>query len=278
MATTDVAGERGGPDHDEEHGDGHEHRSRWPLVAAVGAASLYAGVGLWFVGLALVPAVLPVALGVAGAVGLVVGLAGWAHEAFLADYWAGRPRGESGVYDGGMVLFLVSDVATFSAGFVYYAFVRVGTWPPSDLPPLLGSLVLANTLLLVASSFTLHYAHEALVAGRRRRFLGALGVTTLLGVVFLAGQAAEYAEFVAEEGFTLASGAYASAFYGLTGLHGLHVALGVVLLAIALWRALDGQFDAERDTAVRTASLYWHFVDVVWLVLVVALYVGAAVG
>jgi cytochrome c oxidase subunit 3 len=176
------------------------------------------------------------------------------------------------------VLFLVSDVATFSAGFVYYAFVRVGTWPPSELPPLLGSLVLANTLLLVASSFTLHYAHEALVAGRRRRFLGALGVTTLLGVVFLAGQAAEYAEFVAEEGFTLASGAYASAFYGLTGLHGLHVALGVLLLAIALWRALGGQFDAERDTAVRTASLYWHFVDVVWLVLVVALYVGAAVG
>lgn len=260
-----------------EHADG-EHASRWPLVAAIGAASLYAGVGLALVGFDLVPALLSLLLGGVGAVVFVAGLAGWAYEAFVADYWAERGRDRADVYVGGMVLFLVSDVATFLAGFVYYGFVRVGTWPPGELPPLLSSLVLLNTVVLVASSVTFHYGHEALEEGNRRRFLAALGVTVLLGVVFLAGQAFEYYEFVVEEAFTLTSGVYASAFFGLTGLHGLHVTLGVVLLAITLGRALRGHYSATRDTAVRTVGLYWHFVDAVWLFLVAVLYVGAALG
>ena len=262
------------------HADGeHEHRSRWPVVAAVGAASLYAGVGLALVGNGLVPAFVWLPLVGGGLLGFVVGLAGWTHEAFLANYLATGERGrDSAVYDGGMALFLISDGSTFAAGFVYYAFVRVGAWPPSDLPHLLSSLLLVNTLLLVASSFTFHYAHEALEEGNRRRFLGLLGLTFLLGVVFLAGQALEYREFVVGEGFTLASGVFASAFYGLTGLHGLHVALGVVLIGLTLGRALRGQFTPERDAGVRTVSLYWHFVDAVWLFLVVVLYVGAVVG
>jgi cytochrome c oxidase subunit 3 len=256
-----------------EHGE-HEHTSRWPLVTAVGATSLYVGAGLALVGLDLVPAILPTLLVVGGVLGFVGGLAGWFVEAFLVDYYEGRDD----VYTGGMVLFLVSDVATFLGGFVYYAFIRVGTWPPSDLPPLLGSLVVVNTLILIASSLTLHYSHGALESGNRRGFLAALGVTTLLGVVFLGGQALEYYEFVTHENFTLAGGAFATAFYGLTGLHGLHVALGVVLLGITLGRALRGGFGPERDTSIRTVSLYWHFVDVVWILLVAVLYVGAVVG
>jgi cytochrome c oxidase subunit 3 len=255
------------------HGEG-EHTSRWPLVTAVGAAALYVGAGLALVGLDLVPAVLPALLVGGGALGFVGGLAGWFAEAFLVDYWDGRDD----IYTGGMVLFLVSDVATFLAGFVYYGFIRIGTWPPTELPPLLGSLVVVNTLILVASSLTLHYGHGALEAGNRRGFLAGLGVTTLLGVVFLGGQALEYYEFVTHENFTLAGGAFATAFYGLTGLHGLHVTLGVVLLGITLGRALRGAFGPERDTSIRTVSLYWHFVDVVWILLVVVLYVGAVVG
>jgi cytochrome c oxidase subunit 3 len=269
MGTTDAAGHAA---------ESHEHTSRWPLLTAVGAASLYAGAGLWFVGFDLVPWLLPLLLAGGGAAGFLVGLAGWTHEAFIADYWAEHAESRRSLYTGGMVLFLVSDVATFAAGFVYYAFVRVGTWPPSELPPLLSSLVLVNTLLLVASSFTLHYSHHALEEDDRRGFLGALGVTLLLGVVFLGGQVLEYYEFVVEEGFTLAGGVFATAFYGLTGLHGLHVALGVVLIGITLARGLRGQYTAERDTAVQTVALYWHFVDVVWVFLVVVLYVGAAVA
>ncbi len=101
--------------------NGHEHRSRWPLIAAIGAASLYLGVGLVFVGLDLVPSVVPVVLGGAGAVGLLAGLAGWANEAFIADYVRNRRDSDSDLYATTMILFLVSDVATFSAGFVYYA-------------------------------------------------------------------------------------------------------------------------------------------------------------
>lgn len=256
--------------------DGH-HASRWPLVAALGAGGLYAGVGLVLVGLDLVPSFVPLVLGVLGGLGLLVGLAGWVEEAFLADYRE-RTGDPSGLYTGGMVLFLLSDVATFSAGFVYYAFVRVGAWPPEHLPSLLGSLVVVNTLLLLASSVTLHYGHAALERGNRRRFLGLLAVTVLMGVVFLAGQVVEYYEFVVNEGFTLSSGAFASAFFGLTGLHGLHVSLGVVLLALTLARALRGHYSEERDASVRTASLYWHFVDAVWVFLVAVLYVGAALG
>ncbi|MDS0221523.1 heme-copper oxidase subunit III [Haloarcula sp. S1AR25-5A] len=257
--------------------DAHEHRSRWPLIAAIGAASLYLGVGLVFVGLDLVPSVVPIALGGAGAIGLLAGLAGWANEAFIADYVRHRGDSDSDLYATTMILFLVSDVATFSAGFVYYAFIRAGAWPPTHLPPLLGSLVVINTALLLASSVTLHYGHEALEHGNRRRFLGLLGVTLALGVVFLAGQVYEYYEFVAVDGFGIDSGAFGSAFYGLTGLHGLHVALGVLLLAIAFGRALRGHYTPERDTAIRTTSLYWHFVDLIWVFLVVVLYVGAAI-
>jgi cytochrome c oxidase subunit 3 len=262
------------------HGDGgHHHRSRWPVVAAVGAAALYGGVGLLLAGGSLLPRLPLGAVAAGGGLLLLAGIGGWTYEAFVADYWAERVDVDrSKLYVGGMVLFLVSDVATFLAGFVYYAFIRVGPWPPSELPPLVGSLVLVNTLILVVSSGTIHLAHGALEAGDRRRFVRWLAVTVALGVVFVAGQAFEYYEFVTHESFTLSSGVFASAFFGLTGLHGLHVSLGVVLIGILLWRALRGHYGEGRDTSVRTVALYWHFVDAVWLFLVVVLYVGAVVG
>ncbi|MBX0294305.1 cytochrome c oxidase subunit 3 [Haloarcula nitratireducens] len=268
---TEVASEHAGDEEEE-----HAHESRWPLPAAIGAGALYLGAGFYFVGQNLVPSIIPIVLVAVGTLGLLGGLAGWANEAFIADYRSSH-GGESGVLRMGMILFLASDVSTFSAGFAYYAFIRVGAWPPEHLPSLLGSLVVVNTALLVASSFTLHYAHEALESGNRRRFLGLMGATLLLGVVFLGGQIYEYYELLVAEGFTLSTGILGSAFFGLTGLHGLHVALGVLLLAIAFGRALKGHYSAERDTAIQTTSLYWHFVDVVWIFLVLVLYVGASI-
>jgi len=267
---TDVSNEHTGDEHE------HEHRSRWPLVAAVGAGALYLGAGFFFVGLDLVPSVIPAGLAGVGAIGLLVGLFGWANEAFFAEALEVHGSETSTLYTTTMKLFLVSDVSTFSAGFIYYAFIRAGAWPPDHLPPLLGSLVVANTLLLVASSITFHYGHEALEAGNDRRYLGLLGATLALGIVFLGGQAYEYYELLVVDGFSLSTGVLGSAFYGLTGLHGLHVALGVLLIAIVFGQSLRGRYTAERDTAVRTTSLYWHFVDVVWLFLVVVLYVGAS--
>ncbi|AQL42290.1 cox-type terminal oxidase subunit III [Halorientalis sp. IM1011] len=254
-----------------------EHRSRWPFVAAIGAGALYAGLGLAVLATAadVFPTVVAAAVALLGIVGLCVGLAGWVVEAFLGERVG---RGHGRIYRLATVCFLGTDVATFGAGFVYYFFVRAGAWPPTHLPDLLGSLVLVNTAILLASSVTLHYAHHALSAGHQRRFRALLGVTVALGAVFLAGQAYEYYELLVVEGFGLQTGVFGSAFYGLTGLHGFHVFLGVVVLAVVFGRALRGAYGAGRDTSVATASLYWHFVDAVWLFLVVVLYVGAAVG
>ncbi|OLZ41033.1 cox-type terminal oxidase subunit III [Natrinema saccharevitans] len=266
-------------DHRGGEGDDHEHRSRWPLIAAAGAAGLYGGIAIAVLGTetGLVPPLVGVALAVVGAAVLLAGIGGWVREAFLLPARdAGSPESRES-YVSTTLLFLVTDVSTFGALFVYYAFVRVGAWPPAELPPLVGSLVAVNTAILVASSVTFHYAHTALEAGTRRRFLGLLWTTLALGIVFLAGQAYEYYEFVTAEGFSLGSGVFGTAFYGLTGLHGFHVALGVGAIAVLCWRALRGHYGPDRDTSIATVSLYWHFVDLVWLVLVAVLYIGASV-
>ena len=264
---------------------GFGEASWWPFVTSVGAAGFYVAAALWVLA-ARLDGVVPE---LAGPVGVVVattlflvGLYGWVYHAFVVDFWS-RDGGPEAVskFRWGMLLFLGSEIATFGAGFVYYFFIRVRPWDPGALPPnLLGSLVLINTLLLVSSSVTLHFSHVALRRGNRQRFLRLLGLTILLGVVFIAGQAYEYYEFVVAEDFNIwategLEQLFASAFYGLTGLHGLHVSLGAVLLGIVYFRGLRGQYSADRHVSVSTVSMYWHFVDAVWLFLVVTLYVGA---
>ncbi len=261
----------GHADHEHEH----EHRSRWPLLAALGSGGLYAGFGIFFIGRSTgtIPPLLGAIMAIGGFAVLIGGTAGWLLEAYI------RPAVDTGksreTYISTTVLFLVTDVATFGAVFVYYFVIRVGAWPPQELPPLVGSLVLINTAILIASSFTIHFAHNALHKGNDRRFLALLGTTFALGVIFLGGQIFEYYEFIVAEGFTHTTGFFGSAFYGLTGLHGIHVAIGVGALGVLLARALTGAYTAERETSVATVSIYWHFVDVVWLFLVVVLYVGA---
>ncbi len=270
--------------HADDHGhDESHHRSGWPIVSAVGAALLYVGVGLLALAYSVETVPAPVGFVVAslGIIGLVVGLAGWFGQAFvqprLEHYTPDTDHAKRELYVTTMVLFLFTDLSTFAAGFIYFAFIRVGTWPPAELPPLLGSLVVINTAILILSSITYHGAHVSLERGNQRLFQGLLGVTLLLGTIFLLGQGYEYYEFIVLEGFGLTDGIYASAFYGLTGLHGLHVALGVLLIGLVFVRARRGTYTPEQDTGVSTVGLYWHFVDAVWIFLVIVLYVGAAI-
>jgi cytochrome c oxidase subunit 3 len=262
---------------------GFGEASWWPFITAIGASVIYIGLGLFVLGRGespFVPEIYGPATAVAGTAMFLVGLYGWVYHAFVKAFWDGDGHGNSLKF--AMLLFLGSEIATFGAGFVYYFFIRSDAW--ANLPELVtsgnifGSLVIANTILLIISSVTLHYSHVALIRGDRQRFVGLLGVTLLLGIVFLGGQVYEYYEFIVHEGFTLTEGAYASAFYGLTGLHGLHVSLGAVLLLIVFVRSLFGQYSPGRHTSVSTVSMYWHFVDVVWVFLVVVLYVGAIIG
>jgi cytochrome c oxidase subunit 3 len=261
---------------------GFGEASWWPFVTALGGAGIYVGAALYIMGQGSDPIVGPM-LGpgvFVGSIGLfLVGIYGWLYHAFVVHFWdRGVNHHSETKLRWGMIAFLGSELATFGAVFTYYFFIRAGTWPPQELPPLTSSLVIANTALLIASSFTLHWAHVAIRNENRRNFVLGLAVTLLLGIVFIGGQVLEYYEFIVGEGFTLTSGIYSSAFFGLTGLHGLHVTLGAVILGVVFVRALFGQYSADRHVSVSTASMYWHFVDVVWVFLVVVLYAGAEIG
>ncbi|NHN58259.1 MULTISPECIES: heme-copper oxidase subunit III [Halorussus] len=277
-------------DSSEEHGHhlpavedwprGFGEASWWPFVTALGGAGIYIGAALFLLGRGQQPVVDPIYGPVAfvGAVTLfLVGLYGWVYHAFVKAFWSSDGHGGNAL-KWGMVLFLGSEMATFGAGFVYYFWIRVGTWSTEGLPHLLGSLVLINTALLVLSSITLHWAHVELRKDNRQNFLVGLAATLVLGIVFIGGQVYEYYQFIQHEGFNLGSGIFGSAFYALTGLHGLHVSMGAVLLGIVFVRALYGQYTADQDLSVTTVSMYWHFVDAVWIFLVVVLYAGAEIA
>ena len=276
----------------EEHEGGHDHHlpatedwphgfgeaSWWPFITAIGGSGIYVGAALLVLAIGdsgLVGTTAGAAVTV-GSIGLfLAGIYGWLYHAFVSDFWERGSNHHSGkTLKFAMLLFLGSEVATFGAGFVYYFIIR-GTDVWTEAPDVFGSLVIANTVLLLISSVTLHYSHVALLNGDRSKFMKLLGATLALGIVFIGGQVYEYYEFIIHEGFTLTEGAYGSAFYGLTGLHGLHVTMGAVLLGIVFVRAYYGQYSAERHTSMSTASMYWHFVDVVWVFLVVVLYMGA---
>ena len=141
-------------------------------------------------------------------------------------------------------------------------FTTMGPWP---IPTL-------NTLLLLSSGVTLTVAHHALIAGRRVKTIGFMGLTVLLGITFLGFQAYEYAHAYSELNLKLSSGAYGSTFYMLTGFHGFHVFLGTLMLLFITIRLMKGHFTPQRHFGFEGAAWYWHFVDVVWLGLYIVVY------
>jgi cytochrome c oxidase subunit 3 len=129
-----------------------------------------------------------------------------------------------------------------------------------------------NTIILLASGVTVTLAHWALKENKRRALSGWLLATVILGFVFVVMQADEYAHAYHELNLTLASGIYGTTFFMLTGFHGLHVTLGAIMLTVIWARTLKGHFSEERHFAFEAVAWYWHFVDVVWLLLFVTVY------
>jgi cytochrome c oxidase subunit 3 len=181
----------------------------------------------------------------------------------------------------GMILFLVSEAVMFGSLFGQYFYNRVqaAQWPPPEglsvhlqhgVPA--APLALVLTIILALSGVTAHNADTAIRRGNQEGLIGWLALTILLGIVFLSGQAFEYSEFIFVEGFTPRSGIYGSVFYSLTGLHGLHVSGGVIVMIAVFIRASMGHFSAVQHFAVEGTVLYWHFVDIVWFALYVTLY------
>ena len=130
-----------------------------------------------------------------------------------------------------------------------------------------------NTVLLLASSVTVHFAHTAIKNQDRTKLIAWLGITLILGFAFLYFQVEEYVHAYEELGLTLSSGIYGSTFYILTGFHGFHVTLGAFILLIQFFRALKGHFLPDDCFGFEAASWYWHFVDVVWVCLFIFVYI-----
>jgi cytochrome c oxidase subunit 3 len=173
----------------------------------------------------------------------------------------------------GILLFIISEIMLFGAFFASYFFLRAvaneGPWPPEEfeLPVLIAGI---NTVILVTSSFTIHWALEGIRNNNRNALMLGLGLTWLLGATFLFIQINEYVHI----GFSARDGAFGSIFYGLTGLHGAHVFVGLLLLTFANIRAWRGHFGpaAKDHLGVEVPGIYWHFVDVMWIIVFASVY------
>lgn len=173
----------------------------------------------------------------------------------------------------GMLLFIASEVMFFGGLFAAYFNARashIGEWGPvHPAEPLeIMPIALPITIILISSSVTMQFGVWAIRRGDQRAMRFWTLVTLVLGVIFLIGQAYDYSVL----GFGINDGMFGTVFYTLTGFHGAHVFGGTVGLTILVARASQGQFSARNHVAVEAISIYWHFVDVVWIALFTTLY------
>jgi cytochrome c oxidase subunit 3 len=171
----------------------------------------------------------------------------------------------------GMLLFIISEVMLFGAFFTAYFFIRVvgdAEWPAAgtELPVAIAGV---NTAILLSSSFTMHWALEGARNENRRALQVGILTTFLLGLTFLTVQVNEYFNV----GFAPHDHAQGTIFYGLTGLHGAHVFIGLTLLLFATTRAFRGHYSAKQHRGVEVPGIYWHFVDVMWIFVYTTIYV-----
>ena len=176
----------------------------------------------------------------------------------------------------GVVLFIISEVFAFLS--VFWAFFHSslsptieigGVWPPQGITPLDPfAIPLLNTILLLSSGAFVTYGHHALIQGDRRgAILGTL-LTIIFAIIFTALQYYEYSE----SSFTMSDSVYGTVFYASTGLHGLHVIIGTLFILVGFIRIINYHLTDTHHQGHEAAILYWHFVDVVWLFLFIAVY------
>jgi cytochrome c oxidase subunit 3 len=171
----------------------------------------------------------------------------------------------------GMLLFIISEVMIFGAFFTAYFFIRVVThdpWPAhgNTIPEAVAGV---NTAILLSSSLTIHWALVSVRNGNRFGLKAGMVATFLLGLTFLAIQINEYIHL----GFAPQNSAQGTIFYSLTGLHGLHVIVGLCALLIVNIRSFRGHYSAELHMGMEVPGIYWHFVDAMWIIVYTTVYV-----
>jgi cytochrome c oxidase subunit 3 len=267
--------------------------SSWPVIGSVALFLMASGATIWFNGVPWGKWL--VFLGLATLVYMMVG---WFGKV-IHESEGGRYNAQVDVsFRWGMGWFIFSEVMFFAAFFGALFYARVlsvpwlgdleqkllwpdfsAQWPtagPGAADPFtpMGAwgIPAFNTLLLLTSGVTVTWAHWALKAGNRGQLVLGLVLTIGLGVVFLGFQAYEYIHAYVDLNLRLDSGIYGSTFFMLTGFHGFHVTVGVIMLTVILFRCMAGHFTPDHHFAFEGVSWYWHFVDVVWLLLFVLVY------
>ncbi len=196
------------------------------------------------------------------------------HEAWPPDpYMGSASMGKIGMW-----FFLCSDALSFGGLLLAYGILRGSStvWHHPGEPALGINFTAGLTFLLICSSVTMVLAHAAAVENKRKEMLLYLGLTILGGVLFLCGQYKEYFGIggpgLVDEGLVFGHSAYASTFYLITSFHGCHVFTGVILLTVTFIRALLGQFEGGKHNHIEIAGLFWHFVDLVWIIVFTFVY------
>ncbi len=278
------------------------HKSRWPIFVTIGMFLFMVGAANWLNGHDAAGQII-LAIGALTIIGMLFGWFG----TVIAESIKGTFNGQADTsFRLGMMWFIMSEVFFFAAFFggLFYirtlvvpwlggsgdkgiltnAFIWQGfsaAWPTNGPSAVGGAFVstspwgipLINTLLLLSSSITVTVAHHALRADNRKRLIGFLGLTIVLGLIFLSLQAHEYWDSYVHLNMTLHSGIYGATFYILTGFHGLHVTIGTIMLVVMWFRCLRGHFTSSNHFGFEAVSWYWHFVDVVWLCLFLFVYI-----
>lgn len=282
--------------------------SIWPIVGSVGMLLTFFGLSSLLVNQSNGdPTTTAWVVFTVGALVLIYMITGWLRDVIRESraglYDAQMDRS----FRQGMSWFIFSEVAFFAALFGSLFYIRFfavpwlggegakGTanmlwegfqaqWPLLSNPDnnqfagpdgVIGpwGLPLVNTLILVASSITLTLSHKALKYDKRKQTIYWLATTVALGAIFLFFQIEEYIEAYGHYNLTLDSGIYGSLFFLMTGFHGLHVLLGGIILFVVLMRLIKGHFSAHDHFGYEAGAWYWHFVDVVWIMLFVFVYV-----
>ena len=280
-------------------------QSHWPIVGAVALFLIAVGAGNYVTDLANETSGYGGYILLAGIALVIYMLVGWFSDVINESLTGKYSHQMDNSFKQGMSWFIFSEVMFFAAFFGALLYLRVfsvpwlggagnnvetgavlwpdfiAQWPLLKTPDgttttAMGwyGLPLLNTVLLLSSSITAHFAHSALIKNNRKALKAWLGITIVLGLAFMGFQVLEYAHGYSEEmRLYLTSGVYGNSFYLLTGFHGMHVTLGCIMLIVMWFRVLKGHFTPKNHFAFQAASWYWHFVDVVWVMLFVFVYI-----
>lgn len=276
--------------------------SHWPITGSIGLFTIFTGAATWLNDHAIGPWLMIAGFGV-----FIYMLIGW-FGTVINESEAGHYNDQVDVsFRMSMIWFIFSEIMFFACffGALFYARMLSVPWLSGEGSGVITNLILwpeftaqwpvdvmpdpstfreyegvipawgvpaINTVILLASGVTLTLAHWALKDHKRKALIGWLFATVVLGFIFVVMQAEEYIHAYQELNLTMESGIYGTTFFMLTGFHGLHVTLGAIMLTVVLLRSIKGHFTDERHFAFEAVAWYWHFVDVVWLLLFVTVY------